>query len=107
MTSADSSHQPICQSEDVAAYLDGELNAGAAALFEQHLKICAPCTTELQQQRRLLCTLDFALGAKTGDELPLPGNFLQVVTAHAQSDLSSLRSERAEHGRALRLCLLL
>lgn len=107
MTSADSRPQPDCQSEDVAAYLDGELSAEAAARFEQHLKNCAPCAMELQQQRRLLCTLDFALGGATGDDLPLPGNFSQIVTVHAQSDLSSLRSERAEHGRALRLCLLL
>jgi hypothetical protein len=107
MTSADSSPQPVCQSEDVAAYLDGELNAQAAALFEQHLKCCAQCATELHEQRRLLCTLDFALGGETGDDLPLPGNFSQVITAHAQSDLSGLRTERAEHGRALRLCLLL
>lgn len=107
MTNADSNAQHACQSEEIAAYLDGELDAQAATLFELHLKECAPCATELREQRRLLCTLDFALGERKGADLLLPINFSEVVTAHAQSDLSSLRSERAEHGRALRLCLAL
>jgi hypothetical protein len=106
-TAADSRQQHACPSEDVAAYLDGELDAQSVALFERHLKECGQCATELQQQRRLLCTLDFALGGREGEDLQLPTNFSEVVTAHAQSDLSSLRSERAEHKRALRLCLAL
>lgn len=96
-----------CQSEDIAAYLDGELDVSAALLFERHLKECAPCVAELQEQQRLLWTLDFALGGRQADDIELPVNFSQVVAAHAQSDLSSLRSERAERGRALRLCLAL
>jgi predicted anti-sigma-YlaC factor YlaD len=99
--------QRACPSEEIAAYLDGELNAPTAALFEQHLKECADCAAELLQQRRLLCTLDFALGGHDDGSIALPKNFSQVVAAHAQSDLRSLRHERAEHGRALRLCLLL
>jgi anti-sigma factor RsiW len=96
-----------CQSEEVAAYLDGELQPQAAAAFEQHLKDCAACAADLREQRRLLCTLDLALGNRENGDLQLPKNFLQIVTAHAQSDLSSLRSESVERRRALRLCLVL
>lgn len=96
-----------CQSEEIAAYLDGELDAPAVVLFERHLEECAACAEELQQQRRLLCTLDFALGGRAGADLQLPKNFSEIVAAHAQSDLGSLRTERAERRRALRLCVAL
>lgn len=103
---SDADHiQRDCPSEEIAAYLDGELSAQAVALFERHLKECADCQAELLEQRRLLCALDFALGGHSADgDIALPQNFSQVVAAHAQSDLRSLRSER---GRALRLCLAL
>ena len=45
---------------DVAAYLDGELDAAGGTRFEQHTKTCAPCATALREQRRLLCVLDAA-----------------------------------------------
>ncbi|MDX6696362.1 MAG: hypothetical protein QOF02_3965, partial [Blastocatellia bacterium] len=96
--------QRDCPTEEIAAYLDGELNAQSAALFDGHLKECADCQSELLEQRRLLCTLDFALGGSEDGDIALPKNFSRVVAAHAQSDLRSLRSER---GRALRLCLAL
>jgi anti-sigma factor RsiW len=106
---SDADHiQRDCPSEEIAAYLDGELSAQAVALFERHLKQCAACQAELLEQRRLLCALDFALGGHSADgDIALPQNFSQVVAAHAQSDLRCLRSERAERGRALRLCLAL
>lgn len=108
MTSADPiSTEHACQSEEIAAYLDGELDAHSTMLFEQHLKECADCTHSLQEQRRLLCTLDFAFGGNDVGDLPLPKNFSQIITAHAQSNLSGLRSERAERRRAVRLCLAL
>lgn len=105
MRDADSKFQSGCQSEEAAAYLDGELETQAALSFERHLEECERCADELREQRRLLCTLDFALGGVEADDLPLPKNFSRIITAHAQSDLSSLRSERIEHKRALRLCL--
>jgi hypothetical protein len=107
MRDADAKPQHDCQSEEAAAYLDGEMDDSSAALFELHLKDCATCTIVLHEQRRLLCTLDFALGVDEHSDLRLPKNFAQIVTAHAQSDLSSLRRERAEHKRAFRLCLIL
>jgi anti-sigma factor RsiW len=83
----------------VAAYLDGELDGGAAARFEQHTKTCAPCAVALNEQRRLLCVLDAAFG-EAQKQLQLPANFTQVVKARAQSDMSSVR-HRSERKRAV------
>ena len=87
---------------DVAAYLDGELDAAGGARFEQHTKTCASCATALREQRRLLCVLDAAFG-DAGQQLQLPANFTQIVKARAQSDMSSVRL-RSERRRALLLC---
>src|SRR3982750_1345587 len=94
----------IEKSEEIAAYLDGELCATARSEVEQHLKECSACKDKLREQQRLLCTLDFALS--DDPSLRLPVNFSQVVAAHAQADMSGLR-QRSEHGRALRLCAAL
>ena len=83
---------------DVAAYLDGELDEGAGARFEQHTKTCAPCATALAEQRRLLCVLDAAFG-DAQKQLQLPSNFTELVKARAQSDMSSVRN-RSERKRA-------
>ena len=98
-------HSSACKSEEIAAFLDGELDAAARTEFEQHIKECASCREQLREQRRLLCTLDFALGNDRA--LPaLPGNFASIVAAHAQSDMSGVRAP-SEHKCALWLCLML
>lgn len=86
---------------DVAAYLDGELDAAACARFERHTKTCASCATALGEQKRLLCVLDAAFG-HAQKQLQLPANFTEVVKARAQSDMSSVR-HRSERKRALLL----
>lgn len=93
-----------CKSVEIAAYLDGELDGSACALFDEHVKACRACAVELLEQRRLLCALDLALDDDPA--LALPKNFAQVVTAHAESDMRGVRG-RTEHSRALRLCALL
>src|ERR1700730_4227914 len=94
----------VCHTEQIAAYLDGELDGNSSTLLEEHLKECARCTAELTEQRQLLCAFDSALGQS--GELPLPKDFARIVAAHAESDMSGVR-ERAEHKRALRYCVLL
>ena len=93
-----------CQLEDVAAYLDGELDGVALETFEAHLNMCPDCATELRAQRQLLCTLDFAFGESRSFELP--HNFTQVVAAHAENDLSGMR-KKSERRRAVQLCAIL
>ncbi|MCA1555440.1 MAG: zf-HC2 domain-containing protein [Acidobacteria bacterium] len=87
---------------DVAAYLDGELDAHDDTRFEQHTKTCALCATALSEQRRLLCVLDAAFG-DAHSQMQLPANFTEVVKARAQSDMSSVR-RRSERYRAALLC---
>lgn len=93
-----------CQLEDVAAYLDGELSDAGINRFEDHLRSCVDCATELRAQRQLLCTLDVAFnGARS---FQLPHNFTRIVTARAESDLSGMRKKH-ERRRALKLCAVL
>jgi anti-sigma factor RsiW len=96
--------QRDCQVEQIASYLDGELDHAECLLFEAHLKECSSCAAELSGQRSLLGALDSVLS--TGSDLPLPKNFARIVATHAESDMSGMR-ERSEHRRALRLCAVL
>lgn len=93
-----------CQLEDVAAYLDGELSDAGVNRFEDHLKSCVDCATELRAQRQLLCTLDVAFNGTRSFQLPQ--NFTRIVTARAESDLSGMRNKH-ERRRALKLCAVL
>ncbi|HYX29761.1 MAG TPA: zf-HC2 domain-containing protein [Pyrinomonadaceae bacterium] len=93
-----------CQSEETAAYLDGELSGVALDRFERHLKQCSTCASELRVQRQLLCTLDVAFNDSRSFELP--SDFTRVVTASAENDLRTIR-HRHERRRALQLCALL
>lgn len=93
-----------CPAEEIAAYLDGELGGAALESFEAHLKTCPSCDEELRTQRQLLCTLEAAFGGSRS--IDLPQDFARVVAAHAQSDLSGVRTKRERH-RALQLCAIL
>lgn len=104
----ETAHRSACQSEEIAAYLDGELDSVVRQLFEEHLKECRSCASSLEEQKRLLCMLDFALGA-SGDgqsALPLPKDFAQRIAVRAESDMSGVRKS-SEHGVALRVCAVL
>lgn len=96
--------QRDCQIEQIASYLDGELDTAARLVFEAHIGECLLCAAELAGQRRLLGALDSVLSR--GSDLPLPTNFARIVATNAESDMSGMR-ERREGGRALRLCALL
>ena len=104
MTERMNDAQDKCQFEDVAAYLDGELDGAALVRFEDHVTSCPGCATELRTQRQLLCTLEVAFN-QSGD-FDLPSNFARVVTARAENDLAGMRNGR-ERKRAAQLCILL
>lgn len=97
-------NKAACRREEIAAYVDGELDARACALFEEHLAECSSCAEELKVHQRILRELDSALAEDVFVEMP--GNFAEVVAARAQSDLSGVRGVR-ECRRALRLCVVL
>ena len=100
----EANHKMVCQLEDVAAYVDGELAGNALSDFEAHLRSCKACAEELLTQKQLLCTLDVAFNDSRSFELPR--EFSRVVTARAESDLSGVRRKR-ERRRALELCAAL
>lgn len=94
----------ICRKENIAAYIDGDLEPAFRSAFELHLEKCASCTSELQAQQLFMCELDSALANPT--ELAVPANFARVVAVNAASDMSGARSV-VEHARALRFCVIL
>jgi hypothetical protein len=93
-----------CRSEEIVAYLDGELSGASLERLEEHFGDCRWCAAELREQKRLLQELSLAL---TDDPaLEMPQNFAEIVAARAQSDMSGMR-ESGERRRALGLCALL
>jgi predicted anti-sigma-YlaC factor YlaD len=99
-----SNEKYICRKENIAAYIDGDLEPASRSAFEVHLEECASCTSELQAQQLFMCELDSALANPT--ELAVPANFARVVAVNAASDMSGARSA-VEHARALRFCVIL
>ena len=89
-----------------AAYLDGELDAHAAIVFESHAKTCAACTSALLEQRRLLCLLDTAFDDTFEKRVELPNGFTREVRARAQNDMRGVR-DAGERRRALKICFAL
>lgn len=89
-----------CARSDIAAYIDGELTPHEELELEMHLAVCESCAEELNQQKKLLCALDFALEE---EKFELPENFTKVVVANAESSVSGLR-RRSERFNALFIC---
>ena len=94
----------ICETENIVAYIEGDLDPAARLALEEHLKDCEACVSELQSQRVFMCELDSVLASPF--DLAVPANFARVVAVHAKSDMSGMRN-RAEHARALRFCIVL
>src|SRR6266496_1239815 len=89
-----------CPRDEIAAYLDGELGGSEREEFELHLGVCTECSVQLQEQKRFLCELNLALNQQPTPDLP--GNFVEVVAANAQSDMSGMRTV-TERNRAIRI----
>ena len=94
----------ICETEEIAAFIDGDLDPAARSVLEEHIKQCSRCALELQAQRQFMCELDSALASPF--DLAVPPNFAQVVAVHAESDMRGVR-DRAEHRKAFRICVIL
>ena len=99
-----STNDPICETEKIAAFIDGDLEPDVVAELEEHIKQCSRCTSELQAQRLFMCELDSALASRF--ELAVPANFARVVAVHAESDMRGVRDAK-EHTKALRFCIIL
>lgn len=77
---------------EIAAYLDGELDARCESAFEEHLNQCSICSEKLNEQKRLLWTLDSVLSQEKSFELP--AEFVKNIVIKAESNVSGLRAGR-------------
>ena len=97
--------EKIClHRSDLAAYIDGELSSREELELEMHLAVCLSCKSELNEQKKLLCALDFAL--ENEKEIELPENFTKIIITNVESKVSGLRSPR-ERFRAFFVCAIL
>jgi anti-sigma factor RsiW len=94
----------FCETEKIAAFIDGDLDPAEVAALEKHNEQCSRCSSELQAQRLFMCELDSALASRF--ELEVPPDFARVVAVHAESDMRGVR-DRKEHTKALRFCIIL
>jgi len=93
-----------CQSDQIAAFVDDELERVERLALEQHLLVCDRCATELRAHRTFMRELDTALASRF--DLEVPPDFARVVAVHAENDMRGVR-DRSEHRRALRYCIIL
>jgi len=89
---------------EIAAYIDGELLPREELELESHLAVCGSCAAELNEQKKLLCALDYAL--ENEKEIELPANFTKIVVANAESKVSGLRRPQ-ERSKSLFVCAAL
>jgi len=90
-----------CPSDEIASYIDGELDPMRELELDAHFMQCAACTHELNQQKQFLCELDYSL--KHEGDLDLPANFTKTIVANAESAVSGLRRPR-ERFNAIFIC---
>lgn len=98
------SENNICESEQIAAFVDDELEPVPRLEFEEHVRGCDSCARELQAHWTLMRELDTALASRF--DLEVPPDFAKVVAVHAENDMRGVR-DRAEHRKALRYCIVL
>ena len=94
-------HNFECPTEEIAAYIDGEMDAVREFELEDHLADCEVCALELNQQKQFLCGLNSSL--KHESEIELPANFTKLIVANAESSVIGLRRPR-ERFNAIFIC---
>lgn len=78
----------ICPTEEISAYIDGEMDPIRELEIESHFAACSGCAAELNLQKRFLCDLNSSLHS---NEIELPANFTKQIVANAESTVSGLR----------------
>ncbi len=81
-----------CPTDEISAYIDGELDGERETELEGHLAGCDVCSRELNEQKHFLRHLDASLGDER--EIELPANFTKSIVANAESTVSGLRRSR-------------
>lgn len=104
MTDHDTIQCSACAIEDIAAYIDGELNAEREIEIEAHFAICEPCSAELNLQKQFLC--EVSRGLRSTHEIDLPADFAKTIAINAESSVRGLRGSR-ERFNAVFICAAL
>ena len=91
-----------CSTEEIAAYIDAELELAREIELEAHFSTCKTCSFELNEQKRFLRDLDASLNCE--EPLELPANFTKIIVANAESNVSGLRRP-GERYNALFICV--
>lgn len=82
----------ICPSFEIAAYLDGELDAHRESELDSHFTSCTACLTELNHQKNFLNQLNSRLSNE--NDFELPKDFTRQIVANAESSVAGLRRPR-------------
>jgi anti-sigma factor RsiW len=90
-----------CPSDEIAAYIDGELSPKRELELDAHFIDCSACVNELNQQKHFLCQLDSTL--KHEKDPDLPADFAKIIVANAESTVGGLRRPR-ERFNAMFIC---
>jgi anti-sigma factor RsiW len=90
-----------CPSDEIAAYIDGELSPKREFELDAHFVECSVCADELNQQKQFLCQLDSSLKHEKG--LDLPADFAKTIVANAESTVTGLRRPQ-ERFNAVFIC---
>lgn len=93
-----------CSSDEIGAYLDGELTPERENILEAHFAVCEKCREELNLQKSFLLALNESL--EYDKRIELPKDFTKTVVTTAESRVRGLRS-RSERIAAFAICLLL
>ena len=93
-----------CPTDEISAYIDGELNAARERELDLHFGFCPECREELNLQKQFLCGLNSTL--KQDAELALPVDFTKRIVANAESTVAGLRRPR-ERYNAIFICAAL
>lgn len=81
-----------CPTFEIAAYIDGELDAGRVLELESHFAGCPSCAEDLNHQKQFLLTLSNSL--RNEGEIDLPKDFTKQIVARAESHVVGLRGSR-------------
>ncbi len=104
MIASETTQITTCAVEDIAAYIDGELDAVREIEIEAHFAVCAHCTAELNLQKQFLCKV--SSGLRREGDIDLPADFAKTIAVNAESSVSGLRGAH-ERFNAVFICAAL
>jgi hypothetical protein len=91
-----------CPTDEISAYIDGELDLVREVEMDAHFAVCQACTLELNRQKQFLCGLNASLNQEK--DIELPAGFTKSIVANAESTVTGVRRPR-ELYNAMFICV--